>query len=124
MITIQKNQKPIVRETTADFEYEENGVVKTEKIRVRYYDWTTKQLKEQQAAFKAKLGEDDPLWHTDTLAHRLQSLPDLIDAETGEPVEVTLAFLDGLSVKNVGSIRKAVEDDLNPKPIGVSSPEK
>lgn len=101
---------------TAPFVYEEGGELVEKQIRVCYYDYTTKQLKEQQAKFEADTKENPNalVWNTDALLTRLHSLPDIVDAD-GKPVEITLDFLDALDVKNVQAIKKAIEEDVNPK---------
>ncbi|MET0754297.1 MAG: hypothetical protein ABWZ66_13025 [Pyrinomonadaceae bacterium] len=114
MIKVDTNKKPIIRETTAPWEYEADGEIKTDDIRVQYYDWTTKELKEQEADLKAKQAEGDLLWNTDSLLGRIHSLPDLVD-EKEKPVEITLEFLDAQSIKNIAALKKAIDDDLNPE---------
>lgn len=116
MITLKKATGKIVRETTADFITMDGDEMKTEKIRVRYHDLSTKQLKERKAAFDAKFA-DDPgavIWNSEDLIDRLHSLPDIVD-DNEKPVEITLEFLDSLEVKNLNSIKAAIESDLNPK---------
>lgn len=116
MISLQKATGKNVRETTADFTTMDGDEIKTEKIRVRYYDFTTKELREQKAAFDAKTA-DDPnavVWNTENLIQRLHSLPDIVD-ENEKPVEITIDFLDSLEITNLNSIKEAINRDLNPK---------
>lgn len=124
MIKVNTNNEPIVRQTNAEWEFQENGEIKTANICVLYFDFTTKVLKQQQAELKAKADGDDLLWNTDSLLGRIHSLPDLVD-EKEKPVEITLEFLDAQSIKNIAALKKAIDDDLNPEkksPSG-SSPE-
>lgn len=119
MITINPTQKT-VRETRAPFEYEHEGRLETAQIRVRYYSATTKELKEDYEQAKIaieearKKNESAVFWNSETLARRLESLPDLVDQD-GKPFEITLDFLESLDARNVGAIVKAIEEDQNPK---------
>lgn len=120
MITVNP-KKRIVRETTAPYQHEKDGEIKTTSIRVLYYSSTTKELKDRFAEAQAKIKtarenkEAVAFWHSDSLVERLQSLPDLVDEETKKPFEITLEFLDALDPKNVKAIAKAIEEDENPK---------
>ncbi|MER3478829.1 MAG: hypothetical protein C4287_23180 [Leptolyngbya sp. ERB_1_2] len=123
MIKVKPGQRTI-RETTCDFEYtDETGELKKATIRVQYYSPTTKQSKEEQDALR-RLREEDPnaiWWVTNTLANRLHALPDLVD-DNGEPIPITVDFLDSLDFKNVEAINQAIVDDLLPKSLGRKSP--
>lgn len=110
MVTIKKNARTI-RETTCEFEYQDGDKLKTEKIRVRYYSPTTA----DQRKLKTERDENGAYWLSDMLVDRLESLPDLIDEETGKPFVIEQEFLDGLDVRNINAINQAIQDDLNPK---------
>jgi hypothetical protein len=114
--------KRTVRETRCAYKYVgENGEAQTADIRVRYFAATTRELKESfeqtKAAFKAAKDSEEPYlsWYSDKLLKRLESLPDLVDEETGEPFEITIEFLDALEADNVRAMVTAIEEDENPK---------
>jgi len=124
MITVTTS-KPTVRETKADYQFTEDGEMKTESIRVQYYSFTTKRLKEMRSDVKAKLDAGEALWHSDTLADQLHGLPDLVD-EKKRPCFVphegdeqkrikAIEFLDTLIVGNIDAIKKAIDEDVSPK---------
>lgn len=104
----------IIRETTADFEYQEAGEIKKKKIRVRYFGQTLKDIKLRRAEVKARAEKDptDVLWLSETLSKRLESLLDMPDSFN--PFEITEENLDELDVKNLERIDKAIADDENP----------
>jgi len=97
----------------------EGDEVKTREVRVLYRSLTIKEEKEQREKFKAEADADPTaiLWLSEELMPRLVGLPDLTD-------EVTLEWLENEETKNLRSIEKAIKDDLNPKPLAGSSPEK
>lgn len=117
MINISNATEKRVRQTTAPFIYTENGEEKTASIRVRYFDLTVKQLKERQEklAAEVKIDPDKLVWLSDTLIERLESLPDII-GDDKKPVELTLEFLESLSLENLKAIKNAIEENDNPKP--------
>ena len=125
MITVTAS-KPTVRQTFADYTFSgADGAPITEPIRVQYYSFTTKRLKELRNEVKAKLDAGEALWHSDSLADQLHGLPDLVD-EKKRPCFVphegdekkrakAIAFLDTLDVGNIDSIKKAIDEDVSPK---------
>jgi hypothetical protein len=125
MISLKNATSKIIRETTAEIEFVgDAGETKKEQTRVQYYDRTTKQLKESHAAIMAKAAADPDalVWESESLFERLAGLPDIIDEETKKPVEITLDFIESLSVKNLMSIQEAIKADLNPKKSTPDSP--
>jgi hypothetical protein len=114
-IKVKSAQKPLVRETTAPFIYsDDNGDPVTENIRVRYYAWTTAKLKEAHSLREKKIAEGGTYWHSDMLADRIESLPDIVD-DKGKPVKIDVAFLDTLDIKNLTAIGEAIDNDIRPK---------
>lgn len=114
---IKVNSQKTVRETRAPYEFvNESGATETAQIRVRYFSFTIKELKEWRAYIKEKV-ESDPeniIWLSEKLLPRIESLPDLSD-EQGNPLPVTVETLEMLDLKNLRSIEKAIEEDLSPK---------
>lgn len=121
MITVKGKQR-MVRQTTAPFEYEnDKGETITDQIVVRYYVQTAKEAKERHlagvAAYNNAKKNDEIVpfeYHIDTLASRLESLPDLAGPD-GKAFAITSDNLGLLSVPNINAIHKAIEDDTNPK---------
>lgn len=112
-----------VRETTAPYEYtDENGETKTEQIKVRYFVRTAKEAREWREEMvrrfeESKANPDAPpffVYHMDTLAERLESLPDLAD-EKGKAFPITSEALGMLSTRNLEAIHDAIEADTAPK---------
>lgn len=122
MISIKKGERTI-RETTADFEVfdKEANTIQTHSIRVLYYSPTTAELREDSEKLNALLRESKKnetvptLFYSDWLVRQLHSLPDIVDADTGDPYPITSEFLDSLDAKNIGAIHQAIKDDINPK---------
>lgn len=108
-VSTLKNQKALVRETTAPFSYIEKGAEKTEEIRVRYYALAISESKAYVERIN-KLGKA-ALW-TDLLEPLIESLPDFVDA-TEKPVKVTKEFLSNFNTINLQAIHRAIEEDLN-----------
>jgi hypothetical protein len=104
------------RITTADWFIFENGTERIEKIPVHYYGLTVKQLKERQAEIAeiSKKDENAVIWLSDLLLPRLHSLPELGD-ENGQPVELTIEFLESQDLRNLRNLQKAIEEDESPK---------
>lgn len=123
MIKLKRERQNIIRETEADFTYQdpETNEVKTEKIRVLYYSPTTAQSKDIMEEMRQRQANKDEAvaWYvSDTLVRRLHSLPDLVD-ENNEPYEITLEFLDSLAADNLNAISDAITEDITagkPKP--------
>lgn len=122
MIKVTANGQRNVRECTSQFEYEEDGEQKTDEIRVRYFSQTVAELKQLRldalakfnAAKKGKAAETEFPWVSNTLAKRLESLPDL-EGEDGKPFAITVENLDTLSIINLRAIEAAIEEDVRPK---------
>lgn len=123
MIKLKNATSNIIRETTVDFVFtNDQGEKETQNIRVRYHDWTTKQLKEQEAERIARKEKNESLWKSEALFTRLHSLPDIVD-DDGHPIEITLAVIESLEMANLLAIESAIDADLNPKKLtGDSSP--
>lgn len=125
MIKLNTN-RPTIRETTATFEQvDDKGNIAETPIRVLYYSFTTKRLKEIRAEVQRKLDAGETLWHSETLVDQLHGLPDLVD-EKERPLfvphggdakkrEAAIDFLDSLEVKNVEAIRNAIDEAVRPK---------
>lgn len=116
MIKLSGIQKT-VRETTAKFEYEDEGKIKSEEIRVQYYSPTITELRQFEAELRAKVKDGEPsstFYLTEFLVRRIHALPDLADTK-GKVRKITLDFIESLDVKNLERIRDAINEDLNPK---------
>lgn len=134
-----KSTDRTVRETTANFEYQNAaGEIVEEKIRVRYFSPRTWQQRQLYAELEETLEKKSQYWQSSQLAVLLAGLPDIkIDGQMFEPVPVTPAqregeeweayqaarnkaeaFLDQIDVKNLAAIRTAMEDDIDPKSQG------
>lgn len=125
MITVTAT-KPTIRETTANYQHMNgDGKMTSSEIRVQYYSFTTKRLKDLRAEVKAKIDAGEALWHSDSLADQLHGLPDLVDAKN-KPCFVphegdekkraaAIQFLDSLDVGNIDAIKKAIDEDVAPK---------
>jgi hypothetical protein len=117
---ITVNKERVFRETTCSYEYVEGGEPKVEQIRVQYYPWTVRELKDYraEAAKKQKSikdGDDAAIgWVSEMLARRLHALPDLLDGR-GKPVKISVEFLESLTFPQLGAINQAIEDDVAPK---------
>lgn len=117
MIKIQTGQRTI-RETAADFEYNDGEELKTESIRVLYYSPTVAETKADQAEIERVAKSDtEVLWFSDLLLKRLHSLPNLCD-EKGKPHKITKELLENMDVANLKRIAEAIRNDLNPKSEG------
>lgn len=125
MIKLSTNQSTI-RETTAPFEQgDDDGKITSTDIRVLYYSYTTKRLKEIRETLQARLKAGDAAWHSETLVDQLHGLPDLVN-EREKPLFIphggdekkraaALEFLESLDAKNIENIRKAIDGALVPK---------
>lgn len=104
----------IIRTTSAQFQYQDGAEVKTKKITVRYFGQTVKELKERRRDIqtRAENNPTDVIWLSETLSKRLHSLEDL--PEGFENIEISEDSLDGLDVKNLEAIQKAIDEDENP----------
>lgn len=105
--------KRTVRETTAPFIHEEKGKETTTDIRVRYYSRTWNDMQHEHATLQsmAKDQPDAPTWPHESMAKRIESLPDLTD-EHGKPFEITAKNLGDLDTRNLAAIRKAIDEDI------------
>lgn len=115
MINFNQTQKPITHECTAPFVHaDDSGEVKTHQIRVRYRSLTTQEIKARRAELieRQKTDPNDLVYLSETLAKRIESLPDLI-GEDGQPLEITEQFLESLLVENLQAIDKAIADDAS-----------
>ncbi|MFN6963960.1 MAG: hypothetical protein ACK4S4_09360 [Pyrinomonadaceae bacterium] len=115
MLKIKASQR-VVRETTAPFEYSDNGETKSVDIRVRYYSPTIKDLHDHRREVQTRQEEqpDNPMMLSDVLARRLESLPDLSD-DKGKPIKITVAALEEISIRNLTAIQRAINEDLEGK---------
>lgn len=121
MIKLKTDQRNI-RETSADFEYNDGGELKTETIRVLYYSPTVAETKAAQKEIeRVQRSDTEILWLSDTLLPRLHSLPNLCD-EKGKPHKITKAFLESIDIKNLQRIAEAIREDLLPKSESSTSP--
>jgi hypothetical protein len=59
-------------------------------------------------------GESEFPWLSKTLAPKIESLPDILDAKD-KPIAITEDNLSKISVVNLRALAKAMEDDLRPK---------
>jgi hypothetical protein len=125
MITLKKDERTI-RETSCEFEYNEDGAIKSASIRVLYYSPTTRESRERndklRELYEQAVKEKTVYYHyaSDDLLERLHSLPDIINPENELPYPITKEFLESLDEKNIVAIDKAIKDDLNPKSKPVS----
>lgn len=108
-----------VRETTAPFEYTQDGELIVENIRVRYFSFTLADLKKMRSdalakAEAAEKGDGDIQWMSSVLVQKLESLPDIVDGK-GKPIAITEAHLDKFSAVNLLAINRAIDEDLYPK---------
>lgn len=138
MIKLNTKQRT-VRECRAPFEYQTDaGELVTEEVRVRYFSPTVQQSKQLYEELEQTLESKAQFWQSSQLAVLLAGLPD-IETENGtfEPVppkpdeesgkawdEYQTArrkaerWLEAIEVKNLTAIRKAMEDDIDPKSQG------
>ncbi len=124
-ITIHEDRKT-VRRTTATYEQiDDDGNVTQSEIRVEYYSYTTARLRAIVAERQQRLNDGEALWHVDALVDQLHGLPDLVGTK-GKPLFIphngdekkrtaSLTFLDSLDVQNIEAIKKAIDEDANPK---------
>ncbi len=104
--------KRSIRECTAPFQ--QDGT--KQNIRVLYYSFKIKELKDHQARVeeKAKQNPDAIIWLSETLSERLHSLPDLTDAN-GKEFKITADNLDLIDVENLEAIKRAIDEDVSGK---------
>lgn len=103
----------IIRKTTATVEFaDEKGDIQTGEIQVHYYSPTMADLQNSQRAMEASNG--DIGWVTRELAPRIHALPDIL-GDDDKPIEITVANLESLPIKNLNAIQEAIEKDLHPK---------
>jgi hypothetical protein len=121
VITISGNNQRAVRETTVPFEFVENGEVKAQTIRLRYFTRTCKEAREAQAKQTAER-KANPLkivWLSESLAERIESLPDLKlpgkDGKDEKPFEITVENLDKIEIRNLEAMQEAIMQDTAPK---------
>lgn len=103
-----------IRETTSKWEFNgADGKVESKEITVNYFSPTVAQLKADRLA-EAERQEKNPdsvIWITDSLAPIIHSLHDL----PGDQQSVTapsIAWLDEQDLKNLTSVRDAIDEDL------------
>lgn len=102
--------KRTVRETTAEYE-DVNG--EKSDIRVRYYSPTWNERQTDREELKA-IADEDPdrvIWPHETLARRIESLPDLAGTD-GKELKITAENLGNIAIPNLDKIRKAIEEDI------------
>jgi hypothetical protein len=128
MIKIDGNNQRAVRETTVPFEYTENGEVKAQNIRLRYYAETVKEARDRYAS-QQKLRTENPgkiVWLSESLVGRIESLPDLKlpggSKTEDKQFEITVANLDQLDVRNLEAMQSAILQDTAPKATPEPSP--
>lgn len=109
-------KKRTVRECTAPYQYTDKDEIKTEDIRVRYFSftWNELQTQHQQLAAFVKTDADTTIWPHETLVDRIESLPDLADAD-GKPFKITAENLGSLDTRNLDAIKKAIDEDFQGK---------
>lgn len=114
-----KNQKALVRETTAPFTLIEKGVEKSIPVKIRYWAFSIAESDAYLAKLK-KLG-NKATW-VDILVPLLESIPDLVD-NNEQPVTITREFLSSLNTVNLQAIHSAISEDVNhPKSVPSESP--
>jgi hypothetical protein len=94
MIKLNGNRRT-VRETTAEFQYtDDEGNLKFDEIRVRYFSPRIEDFKKLRAEFEAqaKANNGQPFFLSEGLAKQIESLPDLADAK-GKPLKITAEVL-------------------------------
>lgn len=116
MIKINSSSARIVRETTAPFEYIEDGEIKNVDIRVRYFGARVADIKKlrREIEERAKTDPNAIIWLSEEVHLRIESLPDLI-GDDGLPVAVSVDFLESLDIKNLQAIKNAIQAADNPK---------
>jgi hypothetical protein len=117
MIKLNGNRRT-VRETTAEFQYtDDEGNLKFDEIRVRYFSPRIEDFKKLRAEFEAqaKANNGQPFFLSEGLAKQIESLPDLADAK-GKPLKITAEVLEKeIDLLNLQAIREAIDADLAPK---------
>ncbi len=84
---------------------------KPKKLSIEYLD----SLKEPWTEIvNRRSSVDDTIYYSETLAERLESLPDLVGKDK-KPVKISVEFLDTLDIRNLEAIAKAIEEDIRPK---------
>jgi hypothetical protein len=113
---IKTSNSKLIRQTKAQWEYEDGTEIKSAEITVKYFGRTTKEFREQREEIYRRVKEDPNfvLFHSDTLLKRLHSLPDLGDEE-GKTLKITQEWLDAQDLKNLQSLVTAIEEDESPK---------
>lgn len=111
---LTENQGRFVRETTAPFIIVEDGVERTETIRVRYYSRSIKESRALQNALTTKEKSGGSLYMSEILLPVLAELPDFVD-DKGKPAKITAEFLEQINALNLNGIHKAIAEDLAPK---------
>jgi hypothetical protein len=114
MIKLNGNKRT-VRETEADWTYQDGDELKTEPIKVRYFSPTVADVRRQTDARRKAITEGKDWYVSHQLVEMLDSLPDLIDPKTNKPVKITLDFLELQELMNLQSIVDAIDADVRPK---------
>lgn len=93
---------PVIRHTSAPFEYIEKGKFITVQIGVTYKGTTISEIKNRKESAN---------YFSDLLEGTVLSLTD----PDGKVVDVTKELLENMDVKNLKAINKAINDDQDPK---------
>lgn len=122
--------RPAIRQTTANFEYtNEGGETKVEEIVVRYFSRSIAQMRDVDAKvrtlFEKALEKKEPLWLSLTLPFLIESLPGVAGLDgkpikcefdkEGFPTEATIANFEAMPRHNLNAIEKAINEDMAPK---------
>lgn len=114
MIKLNGNHRT-VRETEADWTYQDGDDIKTESIKVRYFSPTVSDVRRQTDARREAITKGNDWYVSHQLVDMLESLPDLIDPKTNKPVKITVDFLEKQELLNLQRIVDAIDEDVRPK---------
>lgn len=116
------NNARAIRETPAQWEFNgPDGKVASQEVSVSYCSPTVAELKRQRVEAKKRFDDDGGvMWISEELLPMLHCITDL-PAGQSHPMPITLEWLENQDIKNLDSIRSAIDADMS---AGKSRPAK
>jgi hypothetical protein len=104
--------KPIVRETEAELEYnDDSGALQKEKVTIRFQSLNTTEIRARRQTADDRRKKDQTYWLAEEL---VGILLEIIESD-GTTHAATSELLDGMSTDNLKAIQTAIDNAITPK---------